>query len=161
MIAGIRARRRALAMAVVAATLSCGPAAPAAPQRQTLPADLARALDAYNQATVRNDTRTLAILMTEGYVLVNSDGSVQHKASYLADFAAPGFKVDPYEIEPLVYEVRERAALTAWSCRLSWTQDGQPRARRVRIAHFWVRQDGRWRIAYTQLTRIPEPPSAG
>jgi len=156
MIAGIRATRRALAMAVIAATLSRAPAAPAAPRLQPLPADLTRALDAYNQATVRNDTKTLAILMTEGYVLVNSDGSVQRKASYLADFAAPGFKVDPYEIEPLVYEVRDRAALTAWAFNLGWTQEGHHHTRRLRIAHFWINQDGRWRIAYTQLTRIPE-----
>jgi hypothetical protein len=26
----------------------------------------------------------------------------------------------------------------------------------VRIAHFWVLQQDRWRIAYTQLTRVPE-----
>ena len=160
MIAGIRTGRRAVAMAVIAATLSLaapaasGPAA--APERQALPADLSRALDAYNQATARNDTKTLAALVTDDYVLVNSDASVQGKASYLADFAAPGFKVDPYEVEPLAYKARRDAALTAWTFKLSWTQDGRHQTRRLRIAHFWVRQDGRWRIAYTQLTRIPE-----
>jgi ketosteroid isomerase-like protein len=158
MIAGTRTGRTAIAIAVVAAALaSAAPAAPrAAADLRTLPPGLARALDAYNQATARSDTKTLAALVTEDYVLVNSDASVQGKASYLADFAAPGFKLDPYEIEQLIWRVRGDAALTAWRFKLSWTQDGRHQTRRLRIAHFWVNQGGRWRIAYTQLTRIPD-----
>ena len=160
MIAQIRAARRAAAGAIIAATLSlAAPAVSASavtPQVQALPADLAHALEAYHQATVHNDTKTLAALVTEDYVLVNSDASVQGKASYLADFAVPGFKLDPYEVEPLDYAVRGDAALTAWTFTLGWTQDGRHQVRRLRMAHFWVKQNGRWRIAYTQLTRIPE-----
>ena len=159
MIAERRTGRGAIAMALIAVTLALAPAAALAqapPDRRTLPADLSRALDAYNQATARNDAKTLAALVTDDYVLVNSDASVQGKASYLADFAAPGFKLDPYEVEPLTYQARRDSALTAWTFRLSWTQDGRHQTRRLRIAHFWVIQEGRWRIAYTQLTRIPE-----
>ena len=157
MIAKMRTGRRAFATAVIAGALSLAAAVTApAGASETLPADLARAVDAYNQATTHNDTKTLAALVTDDYVLVNSDASVQDKASYLKDFAAPGFKVDPYEVEPLAYQVRGDAALTAWTFKLRWTQDGRPQTRRLRIAHFWVNQAGRWRIAYTQLTRIPE-----
>ena len=160
MIAQIRTARRAAAVAMIAATLSlAAPAASAAaatPELQTLPADLAHALEIYNQATVHNDAKTLAGLVTDDYVLVNSDSSVQDKASYLADFAVPGFKVDPYEVEPLTYQVHGESALTAWAYRLSWTLDGRRQTRRLRIAQFWVNQDGRWRIAYAQLTRIPD-----
>lgn len=154
------ARRRAVAMAMIAASLSLAAPAAAAraatPELQALPAALDEALQAYHQATVRNDTKTLAALVTEDYVLVNSDASLQGKASYLADFRAPGFKLDPYEVEPLAQHVRGDAALTAWAFKLSWTQDGRHQTRRLRMAHFWVKQNGRWRIAYTQLTRIPE-----
>ena len=157
MIAGIGASRRAFAMAVIAATLNL--AAPVTSARAapplTVPAYLPRALAANTPATARNDTKTLAALVTDDYVLVNSDASVQGKASYLADFAAPGFRIDPYEIEPLTYKVHGDAALTAWAFNLNWTQDGRHQTRRLRIAHFWVNQGGRWRIAYTQLTRIP------
>jgi ketosteroid isomerase-like protein len=143
------ARRTLAAIATVAAIVLAA-AAPA------LPPDLARALDAYNQATVRNDTRTLAGLVTDDYVLVNSDASVQGKASYLADFAVPGFKIEPYAVESPLYRVTRDTALTAGVQALHWTQDGRAQTRRLRIAHLWVRQAGRWRIAYTQLTRIPD-----
>jgi ketosteroid isomerase-like protein len=146
-------RRNTVAAAVIAAMLAAQPAA-AAPTR--LPADLAHALDAYHRATSGNDTATLAALVTDDYLLVNSDASAQGKASYLADFAVPGFKLDPYEVEGPIYNVRGDAALTAWTFRLGWTQEGHHQSRRLRIAHFWVREQGRWRIAYTQLTRIPD-----
>jgi len=144
-------------MAVIAATLSWAAAASGpAGASEALPADLARAVEAYNLATKHGDTKTLADLVTDDYLLVNSDASLQDKASYLKDFAVPGFKVDPYEIEPLSYQVRGETALTAWTFKLGWTLDGRHETRRLRMAHYWVRRDGRWRIAYTQLTRIPE-----
>ena len=150
-------RRRATMTVVVLASLSAATAAAAQPPGQGgLPPALGRALQAYNAATVGNDAATLAALVSDDYVLVNSDASLQGKASYLADFARPGFKVDPYEVERPVYRVTNDAALTAGEIRLRWTQDGRQQSRRVRIAHFWVLQQGRWRIAYTQLTRLPD-----
>ena len=141
---------------VAAAALAFAPATAATRPAAALPPALARALDAYNEATVHNDIKTLGSLVTDDYLLVNSDSSVQGKSSYLADFTVPGFKVDPYTVEEPVYRVRGDAALTGGTMRLSWTQQGRHDSRHLRIAHFWVRQGGRWRIAYTQLTRVPD-----
>lgn len=105
---------------------------------------------------MHNDTATLSGLVTDDYVLVNSDTSLQDKPSYLADFTVPGFRVDPYVLEQPVYKVSRDAALTGGIFRLGWTQEGRHQSRRLRIAHFWVKSDGKWRIAYTQLTRVPE-----
>ena len=121
-----------------------------------LPSDLARALDSYNRATMHKDTATLSGLVTDDYMLINSDTSVQDKRSYLADFAVPGFRIDPYVVEQPVYRVRSDAALTGGTFKLGWTQDGRHQSRQLRIAHFWVKSGGKWRIAYTQLTRVPE-----
>ena len=121
-----------------------------------LPAELARAWDSYNEATMHKDVETLSALVTDDYILVNSDTSVQDKASYLKDFAVPGFTLDPYVVEQRVYRVQGSAALTGGVFRLGWTLDGKHQERTLRIAHFWVRQGGRWRLAYTQLTRVPE-----
>lgn len=120
------------------------------------PPDLAQAWADYDQATVRKDVARLAALVTDDYVLVNSDSSVQDKKSYLADFKVPGFKLDPYEIEQPMQKIWGNTALTGGVFNLGWTQDGRHQSRRLRIAHVWSKKDGRWRIAYTQLTRVPE-----
>jgi ketosteroid isomerase-like protein len=122
----------------------------------TLPTDLAKAIEDYDRATVRNDIATLANVVADDYVLVNSDSSLQDKQSYLEDFKVPGFKLDPYELQQQVHKVWGNAALLAGVVRLSWTLKGEHAARLLRIAHVWTRHEGRWRLAYTQLTRIPE-----
>lgn len=137
-------------MAVILAAVA--PAAHADP----LPVDLARALAAHADATTRNDTAALSALVTDDYVLVNSDSSLQDKSSYLADFLIPGFKVDPYEIEAPIHKVWDRTVVTGGLMRLGWTQDGRHHSRRLRVVHVWVKQDPNWRLAYTQLTRVPE-----
>ncbi|MBO9696438.1 MAG: nuclear transport factor 2 family protein [Sphingopyxis sp.] len=120
----------------------------------TLPADLAHALDAHSHATVAKDIAALGDLVTDDYLLVNSDATTQGKRSYLADFEKPDFRIEPFAIEQPTYRVDGDTALTGGLMTLRWTQDGQQQSRRLRIAHVWIRQGGRWRIAYTQLTRI-------
>ena len=90
------------------------------------------------------------------YVLVNSDSTLQDKQSYLEDFKVPGFRLDPYELQQPVRKIWGDAALLAGIVRLSWTLKGEHHERLLRIAHVWTRQDSRWQLAYTQLTRIPE-----
>jgi ketosteroid isomerase-like protein len=121
------------------------------------PADLAKAIADYDRATVSNDIAALANLVADDYVLVNSDSSLQDKQSYLEDFKVPGFRLDPYELQQQVRRIWGDTALLAGVVRLSWTLKGEHQARLLRIAHVWTRQQGRWRLAYTQLTRIPEP----
>jgi ketosteroid isomerase-like protein len=147
-------RRSLLELAALAPALA--PLAAAAADA-ALPGELLEAVGAYDRATVGNDVDALAELVADDYLLVNSDSSLQDKASYLEDFRVPGFKLDPYEIEEPLARAWGDAALTGGLLTLSWTLDGKRESRRLRIAHVWTRRDGRWRIAYTQLTRVPEP----
>jgi ketosteroid isomerase-like protein len=150
------ARRTLLAMAAMAPTLAAGmtSAAEAAPTETELPLDLAKAIKDYEQATFRNDIVKLEDLVAEDYVLVNSDSTLQNKQSYLADFTVPGFRLEPYVMEEPVLKVWSTTALTAGRVHLAWTQDGKRQSRLLRIAHVWAKDDGRWRLTYTQLTRV-------
>jgi len=153
-------RRTLLAMAAIAPALTATGMTGAAESRPTetagLPPDLAKAVNEYDQATVRNDIATLGDLVAEDYMLVNSDSSVQNKQEYLADFTVPGFRLDPYVLEQSVFKVWEDTALLGGLLLLSWTQDGQQQKRLLRIAHVWARDEGHWRMKYTQLTRVPQ-----
>ena len=121
-----------------------------------MPADLASAIQDYDRATISNDVATLASLVADDYLLVNSDSTLQDKQSYLEDFKVPGFKLDPYELRQQVLKRWGDTALLAGVVKLSWTLDGKHEQRMLRIAHVWTRSNGRWRLAYTQLTRVPQ-----
>jgi ketosteroid isomerase-like protein len=150
------ARRTLLALAATLPALA-GPARSSAARRTVaeLPPDLIKAVSDYDRATTSNDVAALANLVADDYVLVNSDSSLQDKQSYLKDFTVPGFKLDPYTLEQQVRKVWGDAALLAGQVQLSWTLDGKHESRLLRIAHVWAKVAGRWRIAYTQLTRVP------
>lgn len=121
-----------------------------------LPTELAQAVSAYDRATTSNDIEALDGIVADDYMLVNSDSTVQDKQSYLADFAVPGFKLHPYEIDQPLQKVLGNTALTGGLVKLSWTLDGTRESRLLRIVHVWAERDDQWRLTYTQLTRVPE-----
>jgi ketosteroid isomerase-like protein len=120
-----------------------------------LPADLVQALEGHNRATVRKDIAALGALVTDDYLLVNSDATTQGKQSYLADFEMPDFRIEPFTIEQPTHRVDGDTAMTGGLMTLRWTQAGRQQSRRLRIVNMWIKQGGSWRIAYTQLTRVP------
>ena len=138
--------------------LSAAAAAPALVGRNASAAEssLDDAVRAYDQATARNDVAALAQLVCDDYLLVNSDSTLQDKQSYLKDFEVPGFKLDPYVLEQPVRRLWSDTALVAGRVQLSWTLQGEHQTRLLRIMHVWTKQEGRWRLAYTQLTRVPQ-----
>jgi len=102
-----------------------------------------------------NDVDALTALVAGDYVLVNSDGSVENKRQFLADFKLPGFKIEPYVLERRLTKTWSDAALLAGDVHLRWTQDGAHHSRSLRMVHVWARRDGQWRLACTQVTRMP------
>ena len=125
------------------------------PVADELPAELAAALSSYDRAHYQSDLPRLASLVTDDYVLVNSDASVENKQQFLADFRLPGFKIEPYVREQSMNKVWDSGAVTAAIVRLSWTQDGMKHTRALRYADVWVKKDGRWQVTFTQVTRVP------
>lgn len=121
-----------------------------------LPVDLTKAILAYQQAQVQNDVASLDHLVTDDFVLVNSDSSVQNKKSFLEDFNKPGFKLEPYVLQERVEKFWSDAAVVGGVMVLKWTQDGKQQSRRLRIVYVWMKKDGRWQTTYAQLTRVPE-----
>ncbi len=138
-------------LAVAMLALSVAPAFAA-----DLPSDLAKAVKDYGQAQLNNDIPELKRLISDDYVLVNSDATVENKQKVLADFSLPGFKIDPYVVEQPVEKVWDNAAVIGGLAHLSWTQDGKQQTRLVRIAYVWAKRNGRWQTTYTQVTRVPQ-----
>jgi hypothetical protein len=119
-----------------------------------VPADLTAALGEYDRAQFGNDIALLERVVTDDFVLVNSDASIEDKRQFLADFNLPGFKIDPYVIDQPIHKLWNNSALIGGIVHLEWTQDGQRHSRILRVAYIWIKQNGRWRAAYAQLTRV-------
>lgn len=122
-----------------------------------LPADLAAAAHAYDAAQVNGDRAALERLVADDYVLVNGAGQVQDKAKLIADYMAPGFKLDPFTIEAPVEKVLGDTALLGGRVNMTGVDGGQRFALVVRFVDTWAKRDGQWRVVYSQVTRVAKP----
>jgi ketosteroid isomerase-like protein len=120
-----------------------------------LPADLAKAAHDYDQAQVKSDKAALERLLAPDYVLHNSGGQVQDKASFIADQVAPGYKLEPFTVEEKVEKVMGNAAILGGVARAKGTSGGEPYDVRLRFIDVWEKRKGAWTVVFSQATRVP------
>ena len=122
----------------------------------TLPPDLAKAVHDYDQAQVTSNKAELERLIAPDYVLHNSAGQRQDKASFIADQIAPGYKLEPFVIEEPVEKVTGSMAVVGGVARAKGTSGGEPYDVRLRFIDVWQKRDGRWVVVLSQATRAPK-----
>jgi hypothetical protein len=135
--------------ALLIAAMLLGSAANAA----DLPADLAKAVKDYDEAQIHGDKAELQRLVADDYTLVNSSGRIQNKAELIADYTAPGYKIEPFEIMQPVEKVWSEGAVLGGVVDLRGTDGGKPFAVKLRFADIWAKRNGKWQVIYTHVSR--------
>ena len=118
-----------------------------------LPADLAKAVKDYDEAQIHGDKAQLQRLVADDYTLVNSSGRIQNKAQLIADYTAPGYKIEPFEIMEPVEKVWSDGAVMGGVVDLRGTDGGKPFAVKLRFADIWAKRNGKWQVIYTHVSR--------
>lgn len=144
--------RRSL-FAAFAALFALGCAHPA--QADDIPADLAAAAAAFDQAQITGDRAALERLVADDYVLIGGDGVVQNKAQFIADFTSPTFRIQPFTIEEPIVQLHGDTAVMAGRVALSGISNGSPFTVNMRFSDVWVKRDGVWVVTFAQVTRLP------
>jgi hypothetical protein len=121
-----------------------------------LPADLARAAHDYDQAQVTSNKAELQRLLADDYVLHNSAGQAQDKASFIADQVAPGYRLEPFVVEEKVEKVMGDAAILGGVARAKGTSGGEPFDVKLRFIDVWQKRNGAWKVVFSQATRVPK-----
>jgi len=127
----------------------------AAAAAATIPADLAAAVHGYDQAQIRGNKAELERWLADDYLLVNSSGQTETKAQLIADYTAPGFKIEPFTIEQPVEKVWGDGAVMGGIATLKGTDGGKRFELRLRFADIWAKRNGRWQVTYTQVAKAP------
>ena len=120
-----------------------------------IPGDLAAAVHAYDKAQVDGNRAELERWLADDYLLVNSSGQTETKAQLIADYTAPGFKLEPFTIEQPVEKVWGDGAVMGGIATIRGTDSGKPYEMRLRFADIWAKRDGRWQVTYTQVAKAP------
>lgn len=96
------------------------------------------------------DVETFARLTTDDFVLVNARGEVLDKTARIAELRDG--RQPRFEVVAAAERVRMYGPDTAIRTRLAKTPDGT----RVRFMTVWVKHEGQWKVASTQVTRIAD-----
>ena len=120
-----------------------------------LPADLAKAVKEYDEAQIHGNRAELERLVADDYTLLNSSGVFQDKAGLIADYTAPGFSIEPFEILEPIEKVWSDGAVMGGLVHLKGKDGGKPFAVTLRFSDIWAKREGRWQVIYTHVSRPP------
>jgi hypothetical protein len=130
-----------------------------------IPADLRKAVEDYDHAQVKADGAELRRLVADDYVLINSSGRVQNKSELIADYLAPGYKIEPFQILEPVEKVWNDGAVMGGLVHLKGLSEGKPFAVSLRFADIWAKRNGKWQVIYTHVSKpaadASQPSSSG
>jgi hypothetical protein len=128
----------------------------AAASAAVLPTDLAKAVTAYDAAQVNGDRAELERLLADDYTLLNSSGTVENKAQLIADYMAPGYKLEPFVVREPIEKVWTNGAVMGGIATLRGTDGGKPFTVTLRFSDIWAKRHGVWQVIYTHVSRPPK-----
>ena len=83
-------------------------------------------------------------------------GKVEGKAAFVATFTDPDLVLDPFTIRnPVFVRLGDRGGLVGGEAILSGTDSGKRFSEHIHYADVFTWRDGRWQVAYVQVTPIP------
>jgi hypothetical protein len=127
--------------------------AAAASHAAQLPPDLAKAVADYDAAQIKGDGADLKRLLADDYMLINSGGTIENKAQLIADYTAPGYKLDPFVVKEPVEKVWAGGAVMGGIATLSGTDGGKHFEVTLRFSDIWAKRHGAWQVIYTHVSK--------
>src|SRR5437868_4848877 len=119
-------------------------------QAAAAPPALSAALRAYDEAQVRGDARSLRRLLADDYLLINSKGNRESKSELIADYTAPGFRLNPFVVMHPALRFWHGGAVAGGFARLSGVDKGSPFSVCLRFADVWQLSRRSWQVIYTE-----------
>lgn len=110
----------------------------------------------WNELRQRSDVDGLEKLVDDSFVLVHSDGRVQHKADYIAELRTRTRVNGPIANEDVKVRRYDNTAIVNGVSVQSGVSNGQPWSGRFRFTRVWLQRDGAWKIISSHSSRIAE-----
>jgi ketosteroid isomerase-like protein len=121
-----------------------------------IPADLAKAVRDYDHAQIHGDRTELQRLVADDYTLLNSSGRIENKAKLIADYTAPGFKLEPFTVREPIEKAWRDGAVMGGIATIRGVDAGKPFEVTLRFTDVWAKRNGVWQVVYTHVSRPPE-----
>ena len=135
--------KRCLALAICALTIAC--------QKHT-EEELLKVERDFATAILSNDADAIGKFLTEDWAIVDSDGGVIEKARFLGAIKSKTLVHEEMELDDLAVRAHGDSAVVTTITSTKGRFAGQEFAARERATDFFVKRNGRWQCAFSQLT---------
>jgi ketosteroid isomerase-like protein len=140
------------ALSFVASTLTA-----AAASSDTLVADVTKANDIVQLATLHHDRKTMDAMLAPDFVLVLTRGAVVDRNGWLDDVADTSTKMEINQVENLtIHHYNDDCALAIGVLHIRARDKHKLTDVRMRFIDVWVKQRGRWKWASSQVAHFPQ-----
>jgi ketosteroid isomerase-like protein len=138
--------KRALALLTLSLTLSCH-------HRSNQPeAEILKLERDFAKAVLSNDADAIGRFLTDDWAIVEADGGVVDKARFLSAIKSGTLVHEEMELDDLTVRAYPDSAVATTITSTKGTYAGKEFTARERATDFFVKRDGRWRCAFSQLT---------
>ena len=145
--------RRSVWTSVLAVALVAGGTAVAAgPEDAVLAAQ-----DKRIALTVAADVAGLGAMMTDDLTWTHSNANVESKAQFLEAIRSGKYKYKSMTFDDRKVRLHGDTAIVSGTCRVLVTTDGREIDIKLRFTELYVKQQGAWKQAMWQSTRVPDP----
>ncbi len=111
---------------------------------------------AWAAAVQSGDVAALDKFYTNDLIYAHSTGNVDSKKQYLDRLKTGAQKYEHVTIEKTRVVEYGDAVVTHSFLRMNGISNGKPFNDHVMMLHLWVKQEGMWRIAAHQTTKLPQ-----
>jgi ketosteroid isomerase-like protein len=107
--------------------------------------------------TVAADVAGLGAMMTDDLTWTHSNANVESKAQFLEAIRSGKYKYKSMTFDDRKVRLHGDAAIVSGTCRVQVTSDGRDLDIKLRFTELYVKQQGAWKQALWQSTRVPDP----
>ena len=119
--------------------------------------DVIRVEQVWSHALAINDVRGIGEHASEDWVIATAEGTITTRATFLAVVASGDLVHDQMAHEPDTVRVYGDTAIVSGPVRSGGTWKGQRFDTHERSTDVFIKQGGRWRCVFTQLTALAAP----
>jgi len=122
--------------------------------------EVTKANDIVQRATLEHDRKTMDAMLAKDFVLVLTRGDVVDRAGWLDSIADRQTHMEINETSNLeIHHYNGDCALVIGILHLRYRENDTLTDVRMRFTDVWVKQNGQWKWASSQVAHFPNPPS--
>jgi len=122
-----------------------------------LVSDVTKANDIVQLATLKHDRKTMDAMLTKDFILVLTRGAIVDRKGWLDDVADQQTKMELNQVENLtIHHYNDDCALAIGVLHIRAREKQKLTDVRMRFIDVWVKQDGQWKWASSQVAHFPK-----